>query len=321
MKRLLGHLLRLGIGGAGLLYAFWGVDLGELAAVLGRYDPIAILGVLFLSGLLFVYIGYRLSLLAHGKFGTRAGTLGSVVCHGVNNMLPTKLGELAKAIYLSHHGNLSRAEALGVVFWERFLDLNAVLAVGLVPVALIGHEALLWPLALALLGFWTALLIFARWKQLPRRLIGLFPFERLRTFLLELHAHVDDRLAPGFLLLGAGHTALLWLLFIAQTLLTLYWVAGLEITPPQGVIVFVVTSLGMAIPSTPGALGVFEAAVVLSLGWFGVPKEEALGAAVVMHMIEFVPTVLLTLWLLAREDLGLGALWRRREGRGPDQAP
>jgi glycosyltransferase 2 family protein len=312
MRQALGHLLRFGIGGAGLIYAFWGVDLGTLATEMGRYDPFRIFGVLLFSALVFLYVGYRIARLALGKSSVTAGALGSVLCHGLNNLLPTKLGELAKAIYLSHHGTLSRAEALGVVFWERFLDLNAVLVVGLVPVALAGHPELLWPLAIALGAFWVLLLAFGRWKHLPGRLIGLLPFHRLRAFLLELYAQVNDRLAPAFLLESAWHTGVVWLLYVAQTLLVLFWVAQLPIEPAQALIVFVVSALGMAIPATPGGLGVFEAAVVASLGWFGVGKEEALSAAVTLHMIEFIPTVLLTLWLLARHETGLTGLLRGR---------
>ena len=269
---------------------------------------------------MFLALGYRLARLAHGEVGIKTGCLGSIICHGLNNMLRTKLGELAKVIYLSHHSRLSRAEALGVVFWERFLDLNALLLLGLLPAALVGQGELLWPLGLGLLGLWGVLLLFGHWRTLSLRLIALFPFARLRAFLLELHGHLQARLSPVFLLAGGGYTLLIWLIAVAQAMLVFYWVADLPITPLQALTVFVVATLGLSIPSTPGGIGLFEAAVVLSLGWFGVAREEALGAALVMRMVVFIPTTLLTLLLLSRQELGVMALLRRGESgseRGP----
>ena len=59
----------------------------------------------------------------------------------------------------------------------------------------------------------------------------------------------------------------------------------------------------MAVPSSPGALGVFEAVVVLSLGWFAVGKEAALAAALLMHAGQYVPTTLAAVMILARAHI------------------
>ena len=314
MKRLLLNVFRLILVVVGLLYAFWGVDFGLLLATFKRYDPLAVVLALGWGGLLFFALGYRLNRLAGGRVTLGRGVVGSVLCQGFNNMLPTKLGEVAKVIYLSHHSSLSRAEALGVVFWERFLDLNMLLLLGLLSVALLGRGELLWPMTLVLVTFWGGLLFFAHWQGLSLRLIGFFPFAHLRNFLVELHGHIQERLGLRFVALGGGYTLAVWLLSVAQAMLVFYLVAALPITLLQALTVFVVATLGLSIPSTPGGIGLFEAAVVWSLGWFGIAREEALGAAVMMRMVVFVPTVLVTLWLLfSRHELGLLRLFRGEE--------
>ncbi|MEX2143445.1 MAG: lysylphosphatidylglycerol synthase transmembrane domain-containing protein, partial [Anaerolineales bacterium] len=53
------------------------------------------------------------------------------------------------------------------------------------------------------------------------------------------------------------------------------------------------TSLGVAVPSSPGYIGVFEAAMVLSLAPFGVDPAIALAYALTAHVIYFVMTAVL----------------------------
>ena len=91
--------------------------------------------------------------------------------------------------------------------------------------------------------------------------------------------------------------------------------AGLSIPLAAALAVFAIASLGMAVPAAPGGLGVFEAAVVASLGWFDVPRGEALAAALVLHMLQFVPTTLAGVALLSRERLELGMLREAVERR------
>ncbi len=307
-KRYLSLALRFGLGAAGLLYAFWGVDFAKLTAVAADYNWFAVLAIVAFSFGVYVYLGYRLAVIAHWRSDVRVGALATVICHGFNNILPTKLGELAKAIYLSARGRLTKAEALGVVFWERFLDLNAILLLALLAMALMERNLFAVPLAAAIGGLWSALFVFRRWPAVPERLISWLPAERLRAFARELQSHVDTRFKARFLLRTAGQTGVVWLLYSVQALLILLWVAALDITFAQALVVFVVSGIGMSLPSTPGALGVFEAAVVLALSWYGVPKEQAIPAALVMHMIEYIPTTGLTLLMLMRSDLGLGEL-------------
>ena len=68
----------------------------------------------------------------------------------------------------------------------------------------------------------------------------------------------------------------------------------------------------MILPSSPGALGVFEGATVVVLGAYGVDPSVALSYALVLHALNLAP-------LFA---LGLGALVWRRAGwkRRPRQA-
>jgi hypothetical protein len=63
--------------------------------------------------------------------------------------------------------------------------------------------------------------------------------------------------------------------------------------------------VGVAMP-TPGAIGGFHAMYQIAVStFFGVPTDRAVGGAIVLHAISFVPVTLLGLTFMAREGLSL----------------
>lgn len=70
---------------------------------------------------------------------------------------------------------------------------------------------------------------------------------------------------------------------------------GLAPTLRHGFAVIAAAGLAIALPVTPGQLGIFEGAVVLSLGLLGVQPEPALGSALVLHALKLLPPTLVGL--------------------------
>ena len=56
-----------------------------------------------------------------------------------------------------------------------------------------------------------------------------------------------------------------------------------------GLLVVIATNFAMILPSSPAALGVFEAATVVALGAFGIDDSEALSYALVLHALNLIP--------------------------------
>jgi uncharacterized membrane protein YbhN (UPF0104 family) len=65
-----------------------------------------------------------------------------------------------------------------------------------------------------------------------------------------------------------------------------------------GVLVAVAIGAGMILPSPPAAVGVFEGAALIALKAYGVSHSEALPFALVLHLVNFVPFVLVGAFLL-----------------------
>ena len=309
-----GRLLRAALVVGCLAYALWNVDPRSLFETLANVDPLRVLLVTLFTGFGYFALALRLRVLSHQRLRLRTGLAASMVALGVNNLLPAKLGELAKALYLRERGAMPFSEAAVIVGWERFFDLNVLVLMGLAGAYPYLHDTLLVPVALALLAAWSVAWGVIRFGQPVRRAIGRLPWPRLRTFLHDVHTHLDTRMVRGTLFGTALLSVLIWMLYASGSWLVLAWVFDLELAPAQVLVVFVVAASGMAIPSSPGALGVYEAAIVLALGWFGVPREQALAAALVMHAIQYLPTTLLALTILTRSGMRLHEF--RSPGRG-----
>ena len=69
--------------------------------------------------------------------------------------------------------------------------------------------------------------------------------------------------------------------------------------------------LGIALPSSPGFIGVYEAAFVSALSVFGIPYENALAFALVDHALYVGLTGVFGTYALIKEGQSLGAVFRR----------
>jgi uncharacterized protein (TIRG00374 family) len=63
----------------------------------------------------------------------------------------------------------------------------------------------------------------------------------------------------------------------------------LGVSPLAALLVTIAANLALVLPSSPGAVGVFEAATIYALNAYGISKERALSAAVVIHVVNLVP--------------------------------
>jgi uncharacterized membrane protein YbhN (UPF0104 family) len=74
-----------------------------------------------------------------------------------------------------------------------------------------------------------------------------------------------------------------------------------------GVLVAVAVGLAMILPSPPAAVGVFEAAALLALKAYGISQTRALPYALVLHLFNFIPFL-----VMGGIALHLNALLARR---------
>jgi uncharacterized membrane protein YbhN (UPF0104 family) len=147
--------------------------------------------------------------------------------------------------------------------------------------------------------------IWMRWMAgLPGRL-----GPRLSAIAARFFLGLEDARKGGRLPLALGWLLVGWVMAWAQVVLYLRMFGE---TGGLGVAVFSlgVIALGGAVPSSPGALGVYELAGVAALSFLGYPREIALGTAVASHLVQYSLVLVLGGVFLAREGRSVGALAR-----------
>ncbi len=235
-----------------------------------------------------------------------------------NNILPARAGEAARVIALHDRAATPRAQAVGTVVVERLFDVLVLVLLLLASYPLLPRIA--WLRAAALLGAVVGLtlvvlaVLIARYDERAVRWL-LWPLRRIRWAAVagRLEAATMNTTrglvalrSPRIALRGLALTAAAW-----TTLGASYWIVTnafhLELPLVAGLLVVVAVNLSLVLPSSPAALGVFEAATVVALVAFGVSRAQALSCALVLHLINLVPFLVIGAILL-----GPRALRRRR---------
>jgi len=238
----------------------------------------------------------------------------------LNNLLPFRLGEVARAFLLSHKTGLGFWHVMSTILIERFLDL--ALAAGLllstlpfVVGAAWAKQAALGAGGLVLAGL-CFLFFLARYRELAGRI-----FERLFARWPRLQA-VGGRQLSAFLdglvvltdwrrfLFSVGLMLVNWAIAVGQyyCLMLAFFPQG---KPLWATFSLGVVALGAAAPSSPGALGVYELSVVGALALFQLDSSTALAMAITGHLSNYLVTGLIGAFALAQDGQSLVGLFRQ----------
>ncbi len=233
-----------------------------------------------------------------------------LVCYLLNNVLPVRAGELGRIVVLKQREDVSRVETAGTIVVERVFDVLALLLVLFVILPWLPQVS--WLTAAAVLaivlgiGLAAVVIVLAVWGERPLRFLsrplGWLPFvsaERAEWAAENLARGLVGLRRPRLAAAAFGLTVLSWLV-IGVSWWLLMQGFGLELSPLASLLVVVASNLALILPSSPAGLGVFEAAVVLALGAYDVSKPTALSYALVLHVVNFLPFVVVGAIVLQR---------------------
>jgi len=247
----------------------------------------------------------------------------------VNNVVPLRAGELARAFALTREvPSVSFSTALASLVVDRVFDAIVVLlllAVSMVAAGFSGTTQLMGGYSITHLAIGFAMAPVAALIALyalvffPNTLIRLYELvaRRVSPALEQRGSEMLRRFAEGLSVLRTplhfiavfGWTLLHWLL---QPLA--FWLGlvalGIHVNVPWAAMLFVqgIIVLAVALPSAPGFFGLFELGAAVSLGLFGVSRSDAATWALVFHVATFIPITLIGAYYSARLGLSVGQM-------------
>jgi glycosyltransferase 2 family protein len=229
------------------------------------------------------------------------------------NTLPARLGELVRAYVLARTERIPTATVLGSLAVERILDMAMLgifwaLSLLIAPIpewfrwsgyATIGIGG---AIALVLWGL-HATRGHAGWSE--GRLIALLP-KRLGGMISKgipaFGAGLQVFGRPKLMAKAGAWSIVAWVVSASVFLLV---GLSLGLTIPVGAIFLLtfVVCLGISLPSSPGFIGVMEGACVMGLSVFGVSGPEALAFAILYHITQLVPPLVLGTYFVFKQHL------------------
>lgn len=231
-----------------------------------------------------------------------------VLSQGLNLVLPARLSELLKATYLRDHAKVPLSSGVSAVVLERSVDVLIVAALGVLGVIQYFDRGNFAAIPLIGVVLAVAILTLVRSPGLVLRLVHAVPSGRLAGFLERTYRHFSAMAGTQAfwygLLLGCGA----WGLSYINILIFLELAGSIPIGFSGALLVFVLTTLGGAIPALPGGLGTYEAAAVIALRSLGYSFDEALVLALSMHAAQLILPFVMAILIMLTERTGVSSL-------------
>ena len=275
------------------------VDFEQVWRALQECSYWTLVPALVLIALANVVRAWRWQLQFHEETRPRFGPALSALLIGsfFNNVLPARAGEAAQVLALRRSSQASVSETAATVLLGRAYDVLSVLLLLFVLAPWLPHVTWLSAavyLAVGLvLGLLLVVVIGHRWRSVALRWLVRIPFlspEQAQSAGAGLWRGLISLRHPKKAAIALGLTTLSWVLFGISNWFVLEGFS-LGLSPLAGILISIALSLAMVIPSAPAAVGVFEAAVLVALKPYGVPKAEALSAGLVIHALNLFPYV------------------------------
>jgi uncharacterized protein (TIRG00374 family) len=241
-----------------------------------------------------------------------------IIGYMANTVTPAHLGELLRAYVLGKKRGVSASSALATIVVERILDVFALL--GVMVLAIFVYPFPRWVKHAGYIMLTGSLCLFVFLILLKKSYARIrrpmnFLMRPLPSHLQEKVWDILQRFVEGIVPLKSGAdypvvivlSILIWvcygfifhlnlLAFDFYNLYNIPWLASL--------ILLVITTIGIVVPSSPGYVGTYHYLCQVSLALFGVPASPALSYATAVHAITFIPVLIAGLILSYYEGLG-----------------
>lgn len=209
----------------------------------------------------------------------------------IQNTLTSVGGGTSAVVLLISRGGLSRGQAISLYALDQVLT-------GIGKILVVGLALLLLPLPAWRAAKWLALslaavtLLFAVLVGANFMLPASSRSRSMNRIANLLRAQVSV-FAPFVMRACGWPLALVVARKSAEiaTVVAVQWACGIPVSISAATAIIAATDLASVIPTTPGSIGVFEAAVLFVYGFFGVSPALALSAAFLQHAAHLVPAI------------------------------
>ena len=289
-------LISIGVSFLILGVIYWKIDIANIKDVLAQVDIPVFIGALFILIPTTLLSAFRFRMLLSGQNKPSLGLATKLILVGstMNVVLPSKMGDMLKSVFMRDDLDMRGSLAVSVVVFEKACDLLGLLAwclLGLVVYA--GEDTLFILLALAIgggLGFGVLMLSSLSFADGALRLVAKIApasladkFQNLRKSWTEVHGVFWRSKSAVMGIVGV--TLFIWFLHLLQI-----WLLAAALHAP----VPLLSSLGLSslallaglVPLTLAGVGTRDAATIyLFAPFMAAPAGAALGLMLTLRYV------------------------------------
>jgi len=239
-----------------------------------------------------------------------------------NNLLPLRIGDLARAYIAAKKENVAASAMLATVVLERLLDVFAILIMLSVIffhlplprwiangfLIMLGLGAVAW---IALLSMNRLSAVIDGWisRLIPERHQG-----RVRDFIEAFFAGLAAMRNKKNLTIAILLSIPIWTTYALGTYAALE-ACAIDVPFSASWVVLAFLGIGVSLPSAPGFVGTFQFFTVAALALFSVDQQTAFGYSLLHHLAQYIPVTLFGWILLIKEQMSLGDLAAIKTGK------
>ncbi len=294
----------------GIYWAFYDFAFGEFVDTIKsvKYEYVLLACVLIISSVWLRAIRWKYLFKTDDGVETYSLFRYELIGYFGNNVLPLRLGELLRAYILGKEYSLSKPYVFGTIVLERILDTLALILLSI-------FLLFIYPLTSLIESYiYTGIILSA--------ILVIFLFILKRRKIVDTESGfllIISNFFQGFKNLEYNKIPLLFLLSIFTW--SIYWLDvhliqyafGFGMTPADSLLLLVVSTLFMSIPSAPGMIGTFHFGVKyvmvdLFSTSYAYTVSEATSFAIILHAYGYISYTILGAIYFARSQFHKNAI-------------
>ena len=310
------------ISGIALIVLSRFVNFGELLAAIKKFTPVNVI-VFFI--LILIPLGFRAlawkSLLQ--EISLKDSFLMINEGYFLSNLIP-RSGEIARIFLANSTSGINAFHSAAGIIFERGLDVVIAAGLFLSTIPFVVDLGWMRPLAFYLMIIFFSI-IFGMMiiainadkieKWLAKRSYKFPLIEKSIKPVLIKGIHGLTALAkPKNLFFGVIWIVASWILWIGLLFYAL-WIIDPNVPLWWAIFAEGVLALGIALPSAPASLGVYEGTMVVAFSILGIEKNSALSTAIILHSLQILITSLLGIVGLSIHGLSLAEVIKNISSR------
>lgn len=281
-----------------VIYLFYGFDIKKIDFSI--FSPFWILITLFSLFIGQIILTLRWMKISNMPFKVSFETI--IVSSALNMILPTRLGEFSKVIYLKKFYNYNYHKTLSIIFIEKFYDIVMLfLLTCYMTYSYFSNNTI--KNSIIILSFFIIITILFFNSKTVLKILKKIPIQFIRVYGQKIYININKMLkTPVY---AFFYSIVLWIFYFLSFFFFFKYAVDFGLNFKNVLELFIFSTIALSIPIAPAGLGTFEGAIVLYLNSHGVDKESALLSATFYHILLFAVDFLLLYLFLSIKKIRL----------------